>query len=252
MKQIIQMYNMLFFDFISKYDTTNTNIVRKIIHSYSVAEKCFTIACKLNLNEDERNFSYLLGLFHDLGRFEQWKLYKTYSDKKSVDHGDLSYEIIYQMQPETLFLTEKQFQVLLQAIKYHTKPYCGNDEQIIFYNEMIKNADAFCNVITTANGAQQMTITKDGVTEQYLNAFLNLEPLYTYSPNTKLDRALFLTACTYYVKYPFLKQEILDNNYIDAIYSTFCKYLNEEDKLIYKNAINILKQKLIKNNKTLY
>ena len=85
-----------------KYDTDNSNILRKIIHSFAVADNCFAIACKFGLNENERNFSYLLGLFHDLGRFEQWKLYQTYNDQKSVDHGDLSYKIISQIDKKQL------------------------------------------------------------------------------------------------------------------------------------------------------
>ena len=88
MKQVIQDYNMLFFNIVSKYDISDSNIVRKIIHSYDVAKICYSIASNLNLDENERNFCYLIGLFHDLGRFKQWEIYKTYNDKDSVDHGE--------------------------------------------------------------------------------------------------------------------------------------------------------------------
>ena len=71
MKEVtIQNYNRIFWDIVSKYDVKNDNILRKIIHSYSVAEKCFTVASKLKLNKKQREFCYLLGLFHDIGRFE--------------------------------------------------------------------------------------------------------------------------------------------------------------------------------------
>ena len=90
MKQVIQEYNVLFWNFVNKYDTNNTNILRKVIHSFQVADICFSIACQKGLDESKRNFCYLMGLFHDLGRFEQWKIYNTYDDNKSVDHGDLS------------------------------------------------------------------------------------------------------------------------------------------------------------------
>lgn len=247
MIQYIQEYNKMFWDFVINYDTNNSNILRKIIHSYLVADRCFMIACNFKLSERERNFSYLLGLFHDLGRFPQWEKYQTYNDKKSVDHGDLSSEIVEKMDNKKLYITEEEKYILVQAIKYHTKPYLGSDEKVIFYNEMIKNADAFSNVLTTANGAQQMTVEQEGVTESILNDFVELKPLWIYSPNTKLDRALMLTACSYYVKYGFLRKEIIENNYIDVMYSTFSKYLNETDKSIYLNAIEKMKKTYIKS-----
>lgn len=242
--ETIQNYNEIFWKFVNKYDTSNSNILRKIIHSYSVAEKCYSIACKFMLNKEQRNFCYLIGLFHDIGRFEQWKLYQTYNDKKSVDHGDMGALMLKDFSSETFNITNCQREIMIDAIKWHTKPYTKNDEQVKFYNEIIKNADAYANVITTANGAQPMTMTANGYTTEILNDFLELKPLWIYSPNTKLDRALTLTACTYYVKYSFLRKEIVEKNYIDIIYETFSQYLNNEDKEIYKNAIASLKYKL--------
>ena len=249
MKQKIQEFNKFFWDFANLYDTQNSNILRKIIHSYEVARNCYAIACNLGLNEDDRNFCYLMGLTHDLGRFEQWKLYKTYNDKLSVDHGDLSYEILNNIDCEKQFyLTKKQVEILKESIKYHTKFYYGTDKDIIFYNNIIRNADAFSNIITTANGAMQMTVEKDGVTIEILNSFLKQEFL-NYSPNTKLDRSLMLLACCYYVNISFLREEILKCNYLDIIYETFSKYLNEEDKEKFLYCKNNLKEFLLKSLK---
>ena len=115
---------------------------------------------------------------------------------------------------------------------------------------MIKNADAYSNVTTTANGAQPMTMSENGVTENILEDFKNLKPLWIYSPQTKLDRALMLTACSYYVKYDFLREDILKKNYIDIMFETFSQYLDFNDKEIYKNAVDTLKSKylIVDNN----
>lgn len=242
----VQEYNKFFWDFVNKFDTLNSNILRKIIHSYAVAENCFKIACYLNLNNNDRIFAYLIGLLHDVGRFEQWKLYQTYDDFISVDHGDLSFDILNKLNCcEDLDLSVKQSEVLKMSIKYHTKPYCGNDKEILFFNEILKNADAFSNVITTANGAQQIVVSNDGYTKELLEDFKQMKLLNVYPTKTKLDRCLKLTACSYYVKYPFLRQEIINAHYIDVMYETFSKYLNEEDKKIYKDAVETMKANYI-------
>lgn len=229
----------------TQYDTTNANILRKIIHSFAVAENCFKIACKLKLDKKQREMCYLVGLFHDTGRFEQWKLYQTYNDKISVDHGDLGAKVLANFKPETFKISKSDFDIFVEAIKFHTKPYTGKNDQVALYNEIVKNADSYANIITTANGAQQMTVEADGVTEQILNDFKHLQPLWVYSPKTKLDRALMLTACAYYVRYDFLRRQILDNNYIDIMFGTFSQYLNDEDRKTYKEAVEVMKSNLL-------
>ncbi len=243
MVQTIQEYNSTFFNMTKGYDMSNNNILRKLIHSYDVARTCYCIACEKGLNQKSRNLCYLIGLFHDIGRFEQWKKYKTYDDKKSVDHGDLSFEILNNIDCEKLFyLRKKETQILKESIKHHTKPVLSSNKEINFYSCILKNADAFCNVVSTSNGIQQMTTTKNGVTEKILADFNAQKLLISYSPLTKLDRCLLLSACCYYVKESYLRQEILECHYMDIIYETFSKYLNKKDKQLYKQAIENLKQ----------
>ena len=52
---------------------------------YHVAEEARRIAKSLNLSEEEQDLAELIGLLHDIGRFEQWKWYGTYSDKLTMD-----------------------------------------------------------------------------------------------------------------------------------------------------------------------
>ena len=243
MKQVIQDYNMLFFNIVSKYDISDSNIARKIIHSYDVAKICYSIASNLNLDENERNFCYLIGLFHDLGRFKQWEIYKTYNDKESIDHGELSKEMLDDLYCKDVFcINEKQEYILKESIRYHTKEYEGNDKEVSKYIKIIKNADAFSNVFSTASGMQQIFVSEEGYNKDLLDDFNNKKKLNKYSYKSKLDRALMLAACLYYVEYDFLRKEIVNSNYIDIVYETFSKYLNDEEKLIYKNSLEKLKK----------
>ena len=41
------------------------------------------------------DFAWLLGLLHDIGRFEQVKRYNTFNDSQSVDHAELGADILF-------------------------------------------------------------------------------------------------------------------------------------------------------------
>lgn len=41
----------------------------------------------IDLDGGDQNFSWFLGLLHDIGRFEQVKRFGTFSDIQSVDHA---------------------------------------------------------------------------------------------------------------------------------------------------------------------
>lgn len=246
MIQTIQNYNNIFWTQVAHYDLTENNILRKVIHSFDVAKNCFTMACNKNFNERERNLCYLIGLFHDIGRFEQWKLYKTYDDTKSVDHGELSYEMLNTLNCKELFqLNNKEINILKESVRFHTKHYDGKDKNIIKFNNILNDSDAFSNIVSTANGMQQMTVDSDGYTQEILDGFYNRKLMRCFSPLTKLDRCLMLTACCYYVKDSYIRKLVLESNYIDVIFETFSKYLNKSDKIIYKKAIEDLKKDYI-------
>ena len=241
MKDFVQTINHQFYDFVSKYDITNDNIIRKIIHINTVADTCFLIACRMGLPEKDRDLAYLTGILHDIGRFEQWKLYKTFNDRQSVDHGDLSYELSKKF--DLSMLDEEDRENVRLAVKYHTKPYPGSNERVKLFNRIIFCADAFANVLNTANGAQRMLSNEDGVTKEILDAFLEQRKLWIYSPKTKLDYALNSTALTYYVRLDFLKEQIMQSNLIDIIAEYLTQYLNDEDKRIYLDAVATLKNR---------
>ena len=56
--------------FVKQYDLENKKIKRKYGHSYRVMENAGKIANSLNLSNEEIEISKLIGLLHDIGRFE--------------------------------------------------------------------------------------------------------------------------------------------------------------------------------------
>lgn len=79
--------------FIGDDASRNTNVKLKLAHSIRVWRECRTIARAQQFSETETLLAEITALLHDLSRFEQIRLYNTFLDSVSFDHGDRSAEL---------------------------------------------------------------------------------------------------------------------------------------------------------------
>lgn len=77
------------------YDASDEKIKLKIDHTYRVAELCGRIAQSEGMPEADVELAWLLGMLHDVGRFEQLRRYGTFNDAVSVDHAELGADILF-------------------------------------------------------------------------------------------------------------------------------------------------------------
>lgn len=77
------------------YDSGNIKVKLKIDHTYRVAGLCRKIAQSENMSNEEQELAWLLGMLHDIGRFEQLQKYNTFIDADSVDHAELGADILF-------------------------------------------------------------------------------------------------------------------------------------------------------------
>ena len=84
-----------FREYTDAYDATDEKIKLKIDHTYRVAELCERIAKAERMEKTEVDLAWLLGMLHDVGRFEQLRRYGTFSDADSIDHAALGADILF-------------------------------------------------------------------------------------------------------------------------------------------------------------
>ena len=82
------MLEDIFTEYVSSYDLTNSDIKLKYNHSLRVMALSEKYAKILNFSTEDIELAKVIGLLHDIGRFEQLKIYKTYSDINSIDHAE--------------------------------------------------------------------------------------------------------------------------------------------------------------------
>lgn len=111
-----------FSEYVKMYNLDDTKIALKIKHIYMVADNSRKIAIRVGFNEEEQQLAELIGLLHDIGRFEQIRLYNTFVDSKSVNHGELGVKILFEDGLIRKFVSEDYYDDIIKvAILNHNK-----------------------------------------------------------------------------------------------------------------------------------
>lgn len=85
----------IFRDYTDAYDSSDEKIKLKIDHTYRVADLCEKIARAEKMEAEDIDLAWLLGMLHDVGRFEQLRRYGTFIDGESIDHAALGADILF-------------------------------------------------------------------------------------------------------------------------------------------------------------
>lgn len=114
----------------------------KIRHSAKVSLICGDIGRSLKLTDEDTALAETIGLFHDVGRFEQFSRYKTFLDKKSENHAELGVKVLQESQIMNHLDNDIQ-DIIRKAISYHNRLKIpdGESPQVILFSKLIRDAD---------------------------------------------------------------------------------------------------------------
>lgn len=102
------------------YDSSDEKIKLKIDHTYRVADLCERIARAEGMEAADVELAWLLGMLHDVGRFEQVRRYGTFTDAKSIDHAQLGADILFADGKIRDYITADEEDELIEtAIRVH-------------------------------------------------------------------------------------------------------------------------------------
>ncbi len=130
--------------YVNNYDMNDVNIKLKYDHSYRVMNLSKKYATLLGFNEKDIELATLIGLLHDIGRFEQLRVYHSYNDRKTIDHADYSVTQLFDKNEIEKFTKNKEdYEIIKFAIKNHNKyeiPEIDN-ERAILHAKLIRDTD---------------------------------------------------------------------------------------------------------------
>ena len=106
-----------FIKYTEQFDLENEGIKRKQEHSLRVMEESKKVAEALNLDEEKVEVAELIGLLHDIGRFEQYKMNNTYLNEMLLDHAKLGVKVLIKDDYIKKYIDDKHYiDIILKAI----------------------------------------------------------------------------------------------------------------------------------------
>lgn len=135
-----------FKEYVKTFRSTNPedqkNIELKEDHTRRVCKEILDIGKTLCLNEEDVFLAEVIALFHDIGRYEQYAHYGTFSDFMSEDHAMLGVKVLC----ETGILNsidQSTRELILRTIGYHNRAEAPQNEtqRCLFFTKLLRDAD---------------------------------------------------------------------------------------------------------------
>lgn len=237
-----------FINYTNNYDLNNSHITRKIYHSLRVMEVSRKIAEKLNLTQEQIDLATLIGLLHDVARFEQRKRYGTYYDKKSVDHGDLAVELLEENNFIRTFIEDDKYDKIIKiAIKNHNKyeiePLDGEE---LLQAKIIKDADKIDIFYQLAYqfAKDKNAIENSEISEDYIKQLKQGKCIFRNAEESAIDELVLITSFIYDIHFDSSLKLIKEENYIGKMFEQF--EFNENTKKQVEEILEIANKYLEK------
>jgi len=201
-------------------------------HSLRVCDKILKIGKQLGMNNNHLRIAETMGLFHDIGRFEQFTRYQTFVDKKSENHGELGVKVL-QREKTLAALDKNTRELILKAISYHNRLKVPEDESpvCIYFSKLLRDADKLdiFHVVSTyynnSNGQKSTAVELDlpdtpEVSEEILTSLLDGKMISMHLLQTLNDFKLLQMAWIYDINFRPTFQMIQEQGYIKIIRDT--------------------------------
>jgi hypothetical protein len=118
------------------------NITLKEEHTRHVCDNMAAIAGDLALGEERAMLAETVALFHDIGRFPQYRRYRTFRDSVSVNHAALGAGVLIESNALGGVLKREQ-DLIIRAVTLHNVfaiPQ-GLDPEALLFLKMVRDAD---------------------------------------------------------------------------------------------------------------
>ena len=226
-----------FNDYAHQFEVKDNKVNIKITHTMGVIKISEYIARKLNLSKEDVELAELIGLLHDIGRFQQAVRYDNYDDYDTLDHAELGVEILFKDGFIREFIDiDKYDNIIKEAIRNHNKYEIedGLDERELLFAKIIRDADKTDNFkvkqyqdFESLFKASEQEVQEEKITDDIWNVFLQEKTIISSQRVTNMDKWLSYLAWVYDYNFVPSLQYLKENDCINKVI----------DRLDYKDEI---------------
>lgn len=216
-----------------------------------MAENSKNIAEKLNLSKEDIELAELIGLLHDIGRFEELKITKELNSIK-FDHATYGSKMLFEKGMIRNFIEDSQYdEIIKKAIENHSKLTIekGLNERELLHSKIIRDADKLDNyrvkqeekieAIFPKRVNRKEDMEESLLSDKVYKTVLNRKCVNIYDRITPLDFWVCILAFTFDLNFDVTYNIVKEKDYINILIDRF-DYKNKETKNRMENIRNIL------------
>ena len=213
-------------NYLDGYERENDKVKLKIIHTYGVVECSRKIAEGLKLSEEDCKLAQIIGLLHDIGRFEQLKSYDSF-EPETMNHAAYGVKILFEEGTIRRFVKEDKWDgIIKMAIARHSDYSLQGitDERELLHAQIIRDADKLdnCRVklenpIETMLGVPEEAVGMSEISREVMQQFENQTSVLLETRRTKMDYWLSYLAYFFDINFKVTYEIINDNHYVDKL-----------------------------------
>lgn len=250
-----------FINFLNRYEDKSTpGFELKVNHTYRVMANSKILAKKLNLNSEDILLAELIGLLHDIGRFEEL-LYLKKFDSVKFDHASHGVKMLFEDNLIREFVDDTTYdEIISKAINNHSRKeiQSGLTERELLHSKIIRDADKLDNferIKTTEDCFPGVIESKEEVensiiSEKVYNAIINKECVDIKDRKTPLDMFICVLAFIFDLNFIESLKIVKEKDYINKIIDKF-NYENKNTKEHMEKIRKILNDYINEKTKNL-
>ncbi len=248
----IKKAKIAFKSFIEQYeDKEHVSFKLKVVHTYHVAENAREIAEKLNLDKEDIELAELIGILHDIGRFEELKITNELNSVK-FNHAIHGSKMLFEQGIIKNFIEDRQYdEIIKKAIENHSKLEIedGLDKRTLLHSKIIRDTDKLDNyrvkkeesieAIFPTRVNEKEDMEESLLSNKVYDAVLNKRCVDIHDRITPLDFWVCILAFTFDLNFEVTYKMVKENDYINVLIDRF-DYKDKETKQRMENIREII------------
>lgn len=223
-----------FHDYAFQYDLSDPKINLKYYHTYRVAALCEQIAHSVGLSDSDRDYAWMCGMLHDIGRFEQITRYGTFKDSESVNHAHFGVELLFEEGMITEYLPEDLTGSELADLQNLIRKSIYHHSDFRLPEDLTKREQTFCKILRDADKIDILRVNvevpmeeiynttaeelrESAVSPQTLQAFMTHSAVPHSRKSTVVDHLVGHISLVFELEYPISLEIVSSQGYLEKM-----------------------------------